>query len=140
MQLIFHSNILFFTATSKKATTICSNVIQYWDTRTSGTATATRKWDLYSAVCLERHPVIIQSMQEIELKFHNMLKKVQYENSLKCDYELKVEREKEQKKLHSSNMNIDGTDIIVQTAQDFEDNYQEELNNFKFAPTVTSMR
>ncbi|TGZ53104.1 large ribosomal subunit protein mL46 [Temnothorax longispinosus] len=119
--------------TSKKAAAICSNVIQCRDTRTFGTAATTKKWDLYSAVCLERHPVITQSMQEIELKFHDMLRKVEYENSLKCDYELKKEREEKQKK----STDVDDTDILVQTAQDFEDSYQEEFKNFKFAPRVT---
>lgn len=100
--------------------------------------TATKKWDLYSAICLERHPVITQPMQEIELKFHNILKKIEYENSMKSDHELRTEREKKQK--NSSNINnVDNTDILLQTAQDLEDNYQEELNNFKFAPRVTSM-
>lgn len=132
--------ISFCTATSKKAAAICPNVIQYQDTRTCATITATKKWDLYSAVCLERHPVITQSMQEIELKFHNMLKKIEYENSMKSDHELKIEKEKKQKKSTSTNDDMDSTEILVQTAQDFEDSYQEELKNFKFAPTVTSMR
>lgn len=113
-------------------------MIRHRDTQTSSTATATKKWDLYSAVCLERHPVIIQSMQELELKFHNMLMKLEYENSLKSDHELKKEREKQKK-----SSNVDDTediDTVMQTAQDFEDIYQEELNNFKFAPTITSMR
>lgn len=112
-------------------------MIQCRNTQTLDTTRVTKKWDLYSAVCLERHPVILQSMQEIELKFHNMLKKIEYENSLKCDYELKKEKEEKQKK--SDKSLTDSTDIVVQTAQDFEDSYQEELNNFKFAPTVTSM-
>jgi len=130
---IVHPGIL------KKTAAIYPNVIPHCDvlrTRMFSTA-ATRKWDLYSAVCLERHPVIIQSMQEIELKFYNMLKKIEFENSLKSDHELKKEREENEKKSN----NTDNTDvsILIQTAQDFEDNCQEELNNFKFAPTVTSM-
>jgi len=120
----------------KNAVAIYPNVIRHCDTRMFST-TVTRKWDLYSAVCLERHPVITQSMQEIELKFYNMLKKIEFENSLKSDHELKKEREENEKK----SSNTDSTDIstLIQTAQDFEDNCQEELNNFKFAPTVTSM-
>lgn len=112
-------------------------MILHLDIRTFGTATATKKWDLYSAVCLERHPVIIQSMQEIELKFHNMLKKIEYENSLKSDHELKKEKEEKQKKSNSTDDT--DTNILIQTAQDFEDSGLEEFNNFKFAPTITSM-
>jgi len=120
----------------KKAAAIYPNVIQHCDTRMFST-TATRKWDLYSAVCLERHPVIMQSMQEIELKFYNMLKKIEFENSLRSDHELRKEREKNEKK--SSNTDSTDVSVLIQTAQDFEDNCQEELNSFKFAPTVTSM-
>ncbi|XP_011883466.1 PREDICTED: 39S ribosomal protein L46, mitochondrial [Vollenhovia emeryi] len=120
-------------ATSKKTAAICPNVIQHRDTRTFCTATATGKWDLYSAVCLERHPVITQPMQEIEQKFHDLLKKIEYENSLKSDYELKKIKEERQKKSGDK----DSADILVQTAQDLEDSFQEELNSFKFAPTIT---
>jgi len=115
-------------------------VVQCQDTRAFSSAASTRKWDLYSAVCLERHPVIIQPMQEIELKFYNMLKKIEYEKSLKCDHELRVEKEEKQKKSSDASQEKDvHTKISIQTAQDFQDNCQEELNNFKFAPTVTSM-
>lgn len=106
-----------------------------------GSTATTGKWDLYSAVCLERHPVITQPMQEIELKYYNLLKKIEYENSLKCDHELRVEKEEKQKKSSSNRDNEDDNEdnILIQTAQDLEDNYQEELNNFKFAPRITSM-
>lgn len=133
---ISHNDILFCAATSRKAATICLNVIRHRDARAIGTATAAVKWDLYSAVCLERHPVITQPMEEIELKFQDMLRKVEYENSLKSDFELKKESEKKTKKDIS---NQDSTDILIQTVQDIEDSYQEELNNFKFAPRLTSM-
>lgn len=99
------------------------------------TASTKKQWDLYSAVCLERHPVIIKPMQEIELKFYNLLKKHEFENSLKCNHELKIEKEQKQDKIGNS----DPDAVVVQTVQDFEDNCQEELNNFKFAPTITGM-
>ncbi|XP_018399033.1 PREDICTED: 39S ribosomal protein L46, mitochondrial [Cyphomyrmex costatus] len=121
--------------TSKKAATVYLTIIRHRDTRTFSTITSTKKWDLYSAVCLERHPVIIQSMQEIELKFYNMLKKIEYENSLKSDHELIKENEKP-KKLSSKEDETE-TNTLIQTIQDFEDSYQEELNNFKFASTIT---
>ncbi|KAL6447891.1 hypothetical protein ACFW04_000160 [Cataglyphis niger] len=122
---------------SRKIATVYPKVIQYQDTRAFGGTATTGKWDLYSAVCLERHPVITQPMQEIELKYYNLLKKIEYENSLKCDHELRVEKEEKQKKSSSNQDNEDNVDILIQTAQDFEDNCQEELNNFKFAPRIT---
>lgn len=114
-------------------------MVQCQDTRTFGSATTKRKWDLYSAVCLERYPVIIKPMQELELKFYNMLKKIEYEKSLKCNHELRVEKEEKQKKSSKASNEDVNANILIQTAQDFEDNCQEELNNFKFAPTVTSI-
>ncbi|GAB1860950.1 Large ribosomal subunit protein mL46 [Camponotus japonicus] len=123
---------------SGKAATVYPNVVQCQDTRAFSSTASKRKWDLYSAVCLERHPVIIQPMQEIELKFYNMLKKIEYEKSLKCDHELRVEKEEKQKESSDASKEKDvHTKISIQTAQDFQDNCQEELNNFKFAPTVT---
>ncbi|EGI68670.1 PREDICTED: 39S ribosomal protein L46, mitochondrial [Acromyrmex echinatior] len=119
--------------TSQKAATIYLSIVQHRDTRTFSTITSMRKWDLYSAVCLERHPVIIQSMGEMELKFYNMLKKIEYETSLKSDHELK--REKEEQKKSSSKE--DTIETLIQTVQEFEDSSQEELNNFKFASTIT---
>ncbi|CAL1684817.1 unnamed protein product [Lasius platythorax] len=129
-----YNSCQILSGTSRKAATVYPKVIQCQDTQAFGTAT-TGKWDLYSAVCLERHPVVMQSMQEIELKFYNILKKIEYENSLKCDHELRVEREEKQKKSSVENVNADN--ILMQTAQDFEDSSQEELNNFKFAPRIT---
>lgn len=129
---------MFCTGTPKKAVAICPNVIQCQKTQMFATAPAIEKWDLYSSVCLERHPVIIQPMQELELKFYNMLKKIEFENSLKSDHELRKEKEK-----NLQNINIDDKDedaaIAIQTAQDFEDSNQEELKNFKFTSTITSM-
>ncbi|KAL0107799.1 hypothetical protein PUN28_014820 [Cardiocondyla obscurior] len=119
----------------QKVAAVCSNVIQYQDARMLTTAN-TKKWDLYSAVCLERHPIVTQSMQEIEAKFHNMLKTIEYENSLKSDYELKKEAENKQEKLNKTE-SVDDINVVMQTMQDIEDIYQEELNNFKFAPRVT---
>lgn len=112
-------------------------MIQLKNIQLFSTATAAEKWDLYSAVCLERHPMIIQPMQDIELKYYNMLRKIEFENSLKCDHELKAEKEKEQKSVRTDDQDEDA--VLIQTIQDFEDSSQEELNSFKFAPTITSM-
>ncbi|XP_012539695.1 39S ribosomal protein L46, mitochondrial [Monomorium pharaonis] len=120
---------------SREAAAIYPSVIRQRNARTFCTATAKRKWDLYSAVCLERHPVIIKPMQEIELKFHNILKKIEYENSLKSDHELKKEKEEKSKSVQDD-ADTD-RDAKVQTLQDIEESYQEELDSFKFAPTIT---
>lgn len=125
---------VFYTGSSRKIA-IYLNRIQYQSNQTFATAPVKEKWDLYSSVCLERHPIIIQSMQELELKLYNMLKQIELENSLKSDHELRREKEGSQQKMNIKDMDT----ISLQTAQDFEDSNQEELNNFKFAPIITSM-
>lgn len=129
---------MFSTGISRRTVGIASNTTRHQNIEAFSTAATTEKWDLYSAVCLERHPIITPPKQEIEAKFSNLLKKIEFENSLKSDYELKVEREEKQKQSKSTD-NLDKSEIITQTLQDIEDSYQEELNAFKFAPTVTSM-
>jgi large subunit ribosomal protein L46 len=128
---------MFDTGISRNENTLCINLTQPQNIQTFCTVPSVKKWDLYSAVCLERHPVIIKPMREIELKFYNLLKQVEFENSLKCNYEVKKEKEEEQQKLKIAD--IDNVDSLVQTMQDFEDSYQEELDNFKFTPTVTGI-
>lgn len=78
------------------------------------------KWDLLSAVCLERHPVITKSMLDIETRFYNMLQQVEFENSTISDFEMQKQNNKNQK-----------------TIQDFEDSWKEEFTNFKFAERIS---
>ncbi|KAI4487946.1 hypothetical protein M0802_011650 [Mischocyttarus mexicanus] len=95
------------------------------------------KWDLLTAVCLERHPIITKPMNELELNYYNLLKKIEYENSMKSDFELQMEKEKLQKE-QASDMKAKDMDVVsLQTLQEFEDICQEELKNFQFAPKVT---
>ena len=52
------------------------------------------RWDLKSAVCLERYPVVSQELGEIERKFSNMLETMELENSLLSDHEVQVIQDK----------------------------------------------
>ncbi|XP_043510201.1 39S ribosomal protein L46, mitochondrial isoform X2 [Frieseomelitta varia] len=78
------------------------------------------KWDLLSAVCLERHPVITKSMLDIETRFHDMLQQVELENSMISDFEMQKQNNKNRK-----------------TIQDLEDSWKEEFTNFKFAERIS---
>ncbi|KAK9296885.1 hypothetical protein QLX08_009276 [Tetragonisca angustula] len=78
------------------------------------------KWDLLSAVCLERHPVITKSMLDIETRFHDMLQQVELENSMISDFEMQKQNNKNRK-----------------TVQDLEDSWKEEFTNFKFAERIS---
>ncbi|XP_066594481.1 large ribosomal subunit protein mL46 [Prorops nasuta] len=97
----------------------------------STVAEKTRKWDLYSGICIERQPVITAPMKEIELQFSNLLKQIEFENSLKSDHELRLENDKTQ---DLENQTDDADIVVKKLAQDFEDACNEELKNFKFAP------
>ena len=52
------------------------------------------KWDLISAVCLERTPTITPLPTPIEKEMLNMLEKLELVNSLKSDHELWQEKDK----------------------------------------------
>lgn len=88
------------------------------------------RWDLLSAVCLERHPVITKPMNDVEIRYDKMLRQVEFENSILSDFELRKRQETKKATNRTNSENV----AIHQTAQDFEDACEEELNKFKFAP------
>lgn len=68
-----------------------------------------------------------------------MLTQIEFENSLKCDHEMRKEREKIQAELLKKgeiDMDLDA-ESSKQTAQDFEDACNEEFSKFKLAPRTT---
>ncbi|XP_034194520.1 mitochondrial ribosomal protein L46 [Osmia lignaria lignaria] len=89
------------------------------------------KWDLISAVCLERHPVITKPMKDIEIRYQKVLRQMEFENSLLSNFELQKEKEK---KLKEKQVDWEKEVLVIQTAEDFEDLWEEELKNFEFAP------
>ncbi|XP_037068697.1 39S ribosomal protein L46, mitochondrial-like [Pollicipes pollicipes] len=50
-------------------------------------------WHLYSAVCLERLPVVAPPLSPIEREFSTLLRRLEFENSLKSDHEMRHERD-----------------------------------------------
>ncbi|XP_043254420.1 39S ribosomal protein L46, mitochondrial [Colletes gigas] len=90
-------------------------------------------WDLLSAVCLERHPIITKPMQDIEFRFKELLLQEEYENSLLSDFEIQSKKEGKPTKKVSTNDNP----RTYQTAQEYEDATKQELENFKFAPRIS---
>lgn len=95
------------------------------------------KWDLLTGVCLERHPIITKPMNELESNYYNLLKRIEYENSMKSAFELQIEKEKLEKEQPLDVKAADMKVVSLQTMQEFEDTCQEELKNFQFAPKVT---
>lgn len=47
-----------------------------------------------SAICLERKPIVIGTLNEIEKKMNRLLQEIEMENSYKSDHEMKQEFDK----------------------------------------------
>jgi len=107
--------------------------------RSQSSAAAAEKWDLYAGVLVERLPVVSKSLNPLEKQFQDMLWRVEYENSLKSDHELKHEREIVQAELiKKGKMQVDMEDSgSKQTAQDRKDAYIEELKKFQLGARTT---
>ncbi|XP_011179608.1 39S ribosomal protein L46, mitochondrial [Zeugodacus cucurbitae] len=97
-------------------------------------------WDLYASVLVERLPIVSKSFNAIEREFQEQLWRIEFENSLKSDHELKHERDLKQSELiKKGKMEVDLDDSASkQTAQDLKDAYSEELKSFQFALRSTS--
>jgi len=95
------------------------------------------KWDLISAVCLERTPTITPLPTPIEKEMLNMLEKLELVNSLKSDHELWQEKDKKLAKNRKALEEADPDLASRQTSQDYEDACNEELAKFEFSPKTT---
>ena len=79
-------------------------------------------------------------MQDIEARFQETLKQIEFENSLLSDFEIEMKKELDQKQKQKSARMLtdDDTDIVSnQTKQDFLDSSEQELMKFKFAPRTS---
>lgn len=56
-------------------------------------STAHQKWDLQTAICLERKPIIAPTLTALEAAFHQVLSEVEVENSYKSDFEIRHEED-----------------------------------------------
>ncbi|XP_018801570.1 PREDICTED: 39S ribosomal protein L46, mitochondrial [Bactrocera latifrons] len=97
-------------------------------------------WDLYASVLVERLPIVSKSFNAIEREFQEQLRRVEFENSLQSDHELKHQRDLIQSELiKKGKMEVDLDDSASkQTAQDLKDAYSEELKSFQFALRSTA--
>lgn len=97
-------------------------------------------WDLYASILVERLPIVSKSFNDIEREFQEQLWRVEFENSLKSDHELKHERDLVQSELiKKGKIEVDLDDnASKQTAQDLKDAYSEELKSFQFALRSTA--
>lgn len=95
------------------------------------------KWDLVSAVCLERLPTITPLPTPIEKEMLDMLEKLERINSLKSDHELWQEKDKKLAKNKKAMEETDPDLASRQTSQDYEDACNEELAKFELSPRTT---
>ncbi|XP_015126905.1 39S ribosomal protein L46, mitochondrial [Diachasma alloeum] len=97
-----------------------------------------QKWDLMAAVCVERHPVITKPKLELEQRVQGLLNEMEFENSMKCDHELREELEAKQSELVKKGLvDMDPDKVATISAQDIEDAGDAELAKFPFASRVT---
>ncbi|KAJ8941594.1 hypothetical protein NQ318_012940 [Aromia moschata] len=95
------------------------------------------KWDLLTAVCLERKPVITPALNDLESQYKQYLTEVEFEKCLKSEYEVKHEMEMKQLEALRKGDVDDVEAVLKNTTQDLIDASLEELSQFKFANRIT---
>ncbi|ENN75252.1 39S ribosomal protein L46, mitochondrial [Dendroctonus ponderosae] len=99
-------------------------------------ATFSEKWDLLTAVLIERKPVTSPELTGIEKDFKEYLSAVEFERSLKNDTEINLEKERA---ITTQKKEIEDLDLkSTRTTQDFIDACKEEFAKFKPAEKTTA--
>lgn len=70
---------------SYKARTLLTGISQY--------STSEEKWDLQAAICLEKKPIVIPNLNDLEKKFKDVLSEIEFEKSLKSEFEIRHEND-----------------------------------------------
>jgi len=95
------------------------------------------KWDLVSAVCVERRPIITPALSDIENSMVTMLKQKELEESLLNDHEVRHRQDlerAERKKRGETDLDVDASTI---TALDVEDGWKKDAMDFTPASRLT---
>lgn len=95
--------------------------------RLSSILTQECKSDVYVSICVERQPVITQDKTKLEENMQKTLNDIEFEKSLKSNFELLKEG-----KLHL--LKKVPEEYIAQTVVDIEENCKNELKNLKTHP------
>ena len=116
---------------------ILSNPKTCRSSSSSSSTSSPSKYDLYSAVCLERLPLITPELNVIQSAMRDALHKHEIARSLYSDHEMKhFEDVRRAERLASKTGEIDEKDIenaSKQSAQDFQDISLKELEEATFA-------
>ncbi|XP_067646855.1 large ribosomal subunit protein mL46 isoform X2 [Eurosta solidaginis] len=117
-----------------------TTTLQMSTTAPDARTTVAQNWDLYASVLVERLPVVSKSLNSLERKFQEQLWRMEFENSLKSNHELKHDQDIIQNELiKAGKIEVDLDDNVTkQTAQDLKDAYTEELKSSRFASRSTA--
>lgn len=116
------------------------NVIMFKNIYSRVYSTKQLQWDIMAGICLQRKPVITKSLTDIEVKYQNILREIEFEKSLKSDHELRhsMDLQRMEKIKKGSMTDFDDMEQASnQTAQDYLDKNKEELSKFKLASRIT---
>ncbi|BFZ10874.1 hypothetical protein BsWGS_13913 [Bradybaena similaris] len=105
--------------------------------RVSTAAMCCQKSALYSAVCVQRLPVISPALNSIESRFSDLLSKIELENSHLSDFEIRMITEAKMAKNLKELDEDDKTGGDVETALDLQDKWEAEVKAFVPAPRET---
>lgn len=95
------------------------------------------KWDLVSAVCLERKPIITPPLAGMEKTVVSMLKQKELEESLLNDHELRHRQDLERaERKKRGEVDLEADSSLV-TALDVEDSWKEDAKDFTPASRLT---
>ena len=114
-------------------------------TRTAATASAAsksegEKWDLWSAVIVERPASLTKDLGGIERTVCETMREIEDERSLKSDFELRRERDLEnaaRKKKGLEPLTAAGADSEMRMADDLLEEWKKDAKQFEPAPTRT---
>lgn len=96
-------------------------------------------WDLVSSVCVQRKPMLTKTLSDFESQYSDLVNRIEFEMSYRSDHEIRVFKDKlVAEEVKKQDTFIDRDQIIVQTAQEFEDECNEEFNSFKLGNRVTT--
>ncbi|XP_046560193.1 39S ribosomal protein L46, mitochondrial-like isoform X1 [Haliotis rubra] len=104
----------------------------------SQTGKSFQQWQLMSAVCVERFPVITELKTKMEDRFGELLDKMEFENSLLSNHEIRhrndILREARRKE---DDFEETEAEAVTQTALDLEDMWEMETKQFTPADRLT---
>lgn len=112
-----------------------------WRKRTAATASSAstsegEKWDLWSAVIVERPAALTNDLGGIERTVCQTMREMEDEGSLKCDFELRQERDLENVERKKKGLEP-LSDSDIRTAEDMLEEWKKDAKQFEPAPTRT---